>query len=200
MSDDDPTSQCVTSIFIYIFTLNFDMAMERTLFPCTVLDHTPLTSHPSHNALTLVSPLTQAAASPPESPSRSRQPHRGPSQRSHRPGGTYQRNTRVSSRLHMSNGQTKYEEGGTSSLIQPRQNLSRARRVPPVAHQVAHDAEHADELHSRGLHAHIRRVGNEMRRGPAGFDVGPDRVTFCAEGEGSECGACTRERCQEWMN
>ena len=92
------------------------------------------------------------------------------------------------------------EKRGVGSLIQPGQNLSRARCVPPVAHQVAHDAEHADELHSRGLHAHIRCFGDEMRRNPAGFDVGPDRVTFCTEGEGSECRACIRERCQEWMN
>jgi hypothetical protein len=75
-------------------------------------------------------------------------------------------------------------------LSQESQNLNCTRSVAPVPHQVADDAEEADELHARVRHAVIRHVADELGRGARGLDVGPDVVAFGAQGEGAEGGAC----------
>jgi hypothetical protein len=75
-------------------------------------------------------------------------------------------------------------------LRQESQNLNGTRSIAPVPHEVADDAEEADELHARGRHAVVGDVADELGRGAGGFDVGPDVVAFGAEGEGAEGGAC----------
>lgn len=74
-------------------------------------------------------------------------------------------------------------------LIQPRNDLLRAGRSAPIAHQITHDRKQRDELHARIPHPIIRHIPNEGGRGAASLDVGPDGVALCAEGEGEEGGA-----------
>lgn len=74
-------------------------------------------------------------------------------------------------------------------LVEIGQDLLRAGGVPPVAHEIAHDGEHAHELHARLLHAGVCRVAHELGIRAAGLDVCEDGVALCAQGEGEEGGA-----------
>jgi len=74
-------------------------------------------------------------------------------------------------------------------LIEPWQHVLASRRVPPITHQITHDAKRTNELHTRLLHARIRRVTDECRGGARGLDVGEDGVALGAEGEREEGGA-----------
>jgi len=74
-------------------------------------------------------------------------------------------------------------------LSQESQNLNRTRSAAPVPHQVAYDAEEADELHARGRHAVVGDVTDKLGRRAGSLDVGPDVVAFGAQGEGAEGGA-----------
>jgi hypothetical protein len=62
--------------------------------------------------------------------------------------------------------------------------------VTPVSHEVAHDAEQADELDACVGHAVVGHVADEFGGCSRGFDVGPDAVAVFAEGEGAEGCAC----------
>ena len=73
--------------------------------------------------------------------------------------------------------------------VQEGQDFLGTRGVPPVAHQIADDREHADELDTRLLHAGVGSVADERRVSAAGLDVGEDGVTFSTEREGEESGA-----------
>jgi hypothetical protein len=74
-------------------------------------------------------------------------------------------------------------------LIQKRQHLLGARRVPPIAHQITHNREQGVHLHAGLGHLCIRRVAHERSGGAAGFDVGEDGIPGGAEGQGEEGGA-----------
>ena len=74
-------------------------------------------------------------------------------------------------------------------LVQERQQLQTARRVPPIAHQVHDDGEESLQDHACVLHAPVRVRGEAVRECAACFCVGDDGVAFGAEGEGEEFGA-----------
>ncbi len=74
-------------------------------------------------------------------------------------------------------------------LVQVRQYLLRARSSAPIPHQIADNREEGNELHTGGLHTRVCRVADELRVGTTGFNVGEDRVAFCAEGKREESGA-----------
>jgi hypothetical protein len=74
-------------------------------------------------------------------------------------------------------------------LIQKRQDLLGARRIPPIAHQITHNGEQTVHLDARARHLCVGRVAHE-RRGRAGrFDVGEDGVACGAQREREEGGA-----------
>ena len=74
-------------------------------------------------------------------------------------------------------------------LIQPGKHVSRSWRVAPIAHQITHNREHADKLHTCCLHAQVGCFGDQSRGGAACFDVRPDGIALRAEGECCECRA-----------
>jgi hypothetical protein len=71
-------------------------------------------------------------------------------------------------------------------LIQIRQHLQTPRRIPPITHQIHRDTEQAHKLHTRGLHAHIRRVSHQSSGSARSLDVGENGVALGAQGEGEE--------------
>jgi hypothetical protein len=74
-------------------------------------------------------------------------------------------------------------------LIQVRQHLFRARRVPPIPHQIAHNRKKTVHLHARTRHLIIRRISHELRSRTRCFDVGEDGIAGGAQGQGEEGGA-----------
>ena len=54
---------------------------------------------------------------------------------------------------------------------------------PPIAHQISDNSKQRDELDAGPLHARIRRVAHQRRRGPRALDVRKHRVAFCAQRE-----------------
>ena len=74
-------------------------------------------------------------------------------------------------------------------LVEVWQYLLRTGGVAPVPHQITYDGEERDKLNTCGLHTRICCVAHELRVSTTGFDVGKNRVAFCAEGKGEEGGA-----------
>ena len=74
-------------------------------------------------------------------------------------------------------------------LVKVRKDLLGTRDIPPVAHQIADDGEHADELDACLLHAGVGRVADELGVSAASFDVGEDGVALSAERQSEEGGA-----------
>lgn len=73
--------------------------------------------------------------------------------------------------------------------VKVRKDLLGTRDIPPVAHQIADDGEHADELDACLLHAGVGRVADELGVSAASFDVGEDGVALGAERQSEEGGA-----------
>ena len=61
--------------------------------------------------------------------------------------------------------------------------------MPPIAHQVHHDSEHALKHNPGVLHAAIRVICKPSSKCAAGLGVGEDGVAFRAQGECQELGA-----------
>lgn len=74
-------------------------------------------------------------------------------------------------------------------LVQVWQYLLSTGGVAPVPHQITYDREERDKLNTCGLHARICCIAHELRVSTTGFDVGKNRVAFCAEGKSEEGGA-----------
>ena len=62
--------------------------------------------------------------------------------------------------------------------------------MTPIAHQIGDDSEDALQDDAGGLHAAVGVGGEFGGESAAGIGVGEDGVTFAAEGEGEEFGAC----------
>ena len=73
--------------------------------------------------------------------------------------------------------------------IKVRKDLLGTRSIPPVAHQITHDGEHADEPNACLLHAGVGRIADKLGVSAASLDVGKDRVTLSAERQSEESGA-----------
>lgn len=71
-------------------------------------------------------------------------------------------------------------------LVNPREELRRARRVPPVAHELADNIKHAHHVHPGTNHLVVGNVADGRRDGAAGLNHGPDRVPLGAQGAGEE--------------
>jgi hypothetical protein len=71
-------------------------------------------------------------------------------------------------------------------LCEIRHDLLGARRVPPIPHQIADDRKQRHKLHARGLHARIRRVAQQRRRGARALDVCEHGVALGAQRERHE--------------
>lgn len=75
---------------------------------------------------------------------------------------------------------------GRHVAVEPGQDLSGTGAGTPVAHQIADDGEQRHELHAGLLHAGVGSVADKSGGGAGSLDVGEDRITFLAEGEGQE--------------
>lgn len=75
------------------------------------------------------------------------------------------------------------------SLVEIGQQLGRARGVSPVAHQVADDGEHGQDMHSVGTHAVVRVVRDALVEASRGFGICVDGVSLRTKGECEECSA-----------
>ncbi len=78
---------------------------------------------------------------------------------------------------------------GGHVAVEPGEQGRGAGRVAPVAHQVAHDGEHGDDVDAGAQELVVGDVADFLGRGAAGFEVRPDGVAFGAEGAGEEGGA-----------
>jgi hypothetical protein len=74
-------------------------------------------------------------------------------------------------------------------LIQVRQHLLRARRVPPVPHQITHNRKQRVHLHASLGHLRVGGVAHEGRGRARRFNVGEDGIPGGAQTEGEEGGA-----------
>jgi len=78
---------------------------------------------------------------------------------------------------------------GGKVLVKVGEELLSTGGVAPVAHEVAGDAEHANELDASLLHARVGSIADKTRVGTGSLNVGEDGVALGAEGEGKEGGA-----------
>lgn len=56
-------------------------------------------------------------------------------------------------------------------LVQIRQNLLRARRAPPIPHQITHNRKQTIHLYARPRHLLIRRIPHQRRRRPTRLNI-----------------------------
>ena len=72
------------------------------------------------------------------------------------------------------------------SLVEKRQELRGTRRVAPIAHQLARDREHRENVHPSGAHAVVGVFSSPDVERPRGVAVGVHGVAGLAERQREE--------------